>query len=121
MDTRNNVRDIGAEMLFREGQQYQDHHAFEKALESYQRAAALDPNHASAFFRMGVVLSKLGRWSEAANAYLQSIQLRPEYGEAHLNLGFVYYEMGQDRQAEEAFETARRLGGLADPAGKMRT
>jgi tetratricopeptide (TPR) repeat protein len=120
MDTHNKVRNIEAEMLFREGQQYQDHESFDKALETYQRAALLDPDRAALHFRIGLVLSKLGRWSEAEKAYLEVIRLEPDNPETHQNLGFVYYELGQDQLAQDAFARARQLGGLANPAGKMR-
>jgi len=120
METHNKVRSIDAEMLFREGQQYQERHAFKKALESYQRAVRLEPNRAAVHFRVGMVLSKLGRWSEALQAYLEAIRLEPESGEAYLNLGFVYYELGHDQQAQAAFERARALGGVANSDPKMR-
>ena len=118
METHDKVRSFDAEMLLREGQQLQDNHAFTKALESYQRAATLEPSRPELHFRIGIVLSKLGRWADAASAYLEAIRLNPEYTEAHVNLGFVYYEMGLDQQAQEMFERARSLGGLANPAGK---
>jgi Flp pilus assembly protein TadD len=120
MDRQGNVRSIEAEMLFREGQQYQENLAFAKALESYRRAAALEPDRSAVYLRIGLVLSKLGRWDEAANAYVEAIRLDPQGSEAHLNLGFVYYEMGLEERAQAEFECARNLGGLADPPGKMR-
>jgi len=120
MEGQGQIRSIEAEMLFREGQQYQAHHAFAKALESYQRAALLEPDRPAVHLKMGLVLSKLGRWKEAVDAYLEAIRLDPQQAEAHLNLGFVYYEMGLDARAQVEFQYARDLGGLADPPGKMR-
>src|SRR5262249_806941 len=98
----------------------QENHSFLKALESYQRAAVLDPDRAAVHFRMGMVLSKLGRWPEAVDAYLEVIRLQPTHAEAHLNLGFVYYELALASHSEEAFDRARQLGSLADASGKMR-
>jgi tetratricopeptide (TPR) repeat protein len=118
---RNKTRDIRAEILLREGKQSEDRHSLKKALESYERAAALDPECAAAHYRMGVVLGRLGRWPEAATAYQEAIRLQPEDGDAYLNLGFVYYEQGRDEQAQLCFQRARELGsGLAKPATKMR-
>jgi tetratricopeptide (TPR) repeat protein len=120
MNSQDKIRDISAEILLREGRQYQDHQSFRKALESYQRAAALEPRYEPVHFSMGVVLAKMGRWSEAIAAYREAIRLLPEDTEAHLNLGFVYYELGLDEQAQDSFARARELGGLAKPAAKMR-
>ena len=121
METRNKVRSFDAEMLFREGQQLQDNQAFEKALEAYAQAAGLEPERAVLHFRIGVVLAKLGRWADSARAYLEAIRLDPDYAEAHLNLAFVYYEMGLDQRAQDMFQRAQKLGGLADSAGKVRS
>ena len=120
METRNKVRSFDAEMLFREGQQLQENQAFEKALESFQRAVQLEPDRSVLHFRIGVVLAKLGRFSESARAYLEAIRLNPDYAEAHLNLAFVYYEMGLDQRAQDMFRRAQNLGGVADSAGKVK-
>lgn len=120
MNPQDKIRDLNAEILLREGRQYQDHQSLGKALESFQRAARLEPKHGPVHFSMGVVLAKMGRWSEAIMAYREAIRLRPDDTEAHLNLGFVYYELGLDEQAQLCFDRARELGGLAKPAGKMR-
>lgn len=120
MERQSNLHSMEAELLFREGQHYQAHHAFSKALESYQKAALLEPERPAVYLRMGVVLSKLGRWKEAANAYAEAIRLDPQQSEAHLNLGFVYYELGLDERAQAELQCARDLCGLADPHGKMR-
>ncbi len=120
MNSHDNTSRFDAEILLREGQQFQDHHAFGKALEAYRQAATLQPDRGVIHFSMGVVLAKLGKWAEAGTGYREAIRLRPNDTEAHLNLGFVYYELGLDTEAQNEFEHAKTLGGLAKPAGKMR-
>jgi len=119
MSSINNVRDINAELLIREGQRYEERLAFAKALDAYWQAAKLEPEHAPIHFNIGFVLSKLGRWSEAANSYREAIRLRPSDTQAYINLGFVYYELGLDEEAQQCFNRARDLGGLANGAEKM--
>ncbi len=116
MSTQGNIRDLNAEILLRQGRQYQEALVLEKALDCFQRAKALDPTYSAIHFSLGVVLGKLGRWGEAAAAYREAIRLRPSYTEAYSNLGFVLYEMGLDSEAQESFKRAADLGGLAKPA-----
>jgi Flp pilus assembly protein TadD len=113
MNSSENLHRINVELLFREGQEFLNHHAFGKALELFNRASDLKPNDPSVHFFRGLALGKLGRWQESANAYLEVLRLQPDHTEAHVNLGFVYYEMSLDTEAQASFERADDLGGLA--------
>ena len=110
MGSSEKIRSIEGEMLFREGRQYEEQDALGKALESYQRAARLEPERPLLHFNIGKVLAKLGRWSEAVDAYGEALRLEPHNAEAHLNLAFIYYELGLDQRAQDEFQRARSLG-----------
>jgi Flp pilus assembly protein TadD len=119
MNSPDTPRSVNVELLFREGQEYQAHHSYGKALELFTMAAALKPDHAGVHYQMGVVLGKMGRWNDAARAYETATRLQPEHTESHVNLGFVYYELGRDTEARAEFDRAKDLGGLAKSARKM--
>ena len=65
----------------------EDYLAAEAAL---QEALAIDPQHAMALNRLGMVLRRQGRFDEAHDAYLRAIEADPEYALAYYNLGVLY-------------------------------
>ena len=56
---------------------------------SYERAIALKPDYADAYYNRGVALAELDRPREALESYERAIALKPEYAEAHNNRGIV--------------------------------
>ena len=63
----------------------------EKALDSYSKAVALDPNYKSALMNLGVHLLKNKKWQEAANAYERLTgELDLKTAAAFTNLGSAY-------------------------------
>lgn len=63
----------------------------EKALDSYQKAVALDPNYKSAVMNLGVHLLKNKKWQEAATLYERLTgELGMKTAAAFTNLGSAY-------------------------------
>jgi tetratricopeptide (TPR) repeat protein len=63
----------------------------EKALESYQKAVALDPDYKSALMNLGVHLLKAKKYQDAANAYERLTgELNFKTAAAFCNLGSAY-------------------------------
>ena len=59
----------------------------EEAIQSFNKAIALEPTYASAYFNKGVALSKLERHQEAANSYEKTVLYDSKNVQAHFNLG----------------------------------
>src|SRR5439155_89953 len=57
------------------GRAYEKNEQPDKATESYQEAAKLDPHYGAAFLRLGVVLARRQRLAEAYAAFNQAYQL----------------------------------------------
>ncbi len=79
------------------------------ALASYDRAIALQPDHADAHYQRATVLAQLGRHAEAVAAYDQAIALRPDYAEAYSNRGVVLAYLQRQADALASFERAIAL------------
>lgn len=62
---------------------------FEDAHSALDRALELEPAHASANNRQGMLLRKQGMFPEAEQAYLRAIESDPTYALAHHNLGVL--------------------------------
>ena len=81
----------------------------EEALESYDRAIALNPHYAEVYNNRGSALQELGRFDEAAASYQRAIGLKPEYAEPHSNLGVVLTKLRRLDEAMAAFDRAIAL------------
>jgi serine/threonine protein kinase/tetratricopeptide (TPR) repeat protein len=80
--------------------------AYQRAVDEFQRAAALDPSSDSALLGLASAFSKLGRTAEAEKFFKRAIDLHPQYWEGYARLGTFYFNAARYREAEEQF---RRL------------
>lgn len=88
------------------------------AIESYERAVALDPKFAHAYARLSTSHSRMfwfyydrtdDRLNQARSSFERALQLEPGLGEGHLAQGYFHYWGRRDYgRALTAFEVARR-------------
>jgi tetratricopeptide (TPR) repeat protein len=88
----------------------------ERAIELFQRAAALEPGNSEGYRRTGLALQRIGRDAEAIASLRRAAQLAPEYYSPHHSLGFVLFRAGRYAEAVEEFRTGTRLAP-ASPDG----
>ena len=74
-----------------------------------QRSVELAPQDAEAHVNLGIMLLRLGRFSEAAASCNQAIIVSPQHSRAHYNLGITLKEMGRSDEAVTSFEKAIAL------------
>ena len=67
----------------------------DEAIESYQRALKIKPDHADAHYNMGNVLKDQGKRDEAIESYQRALRIKPDYAEAHNNMGNVLKDQGK--------------------------
>jgi tetratricopeptide (TPR) repeat protein len=82
----------------------------EKAIQYYQKAIDLKPNHVF-YLSLGAAYEKLGKLEDAARAYQESIKIKPTFTYALYNLALL--DAKQDRP-QEAIELLRKVVQL-DP------
>ena len=121
------------EELIESGRAYADAHQLlglayhmvgrsERALESFDRALALNPRYVEAHIHRGIVLSDLGRSAEAELAFTHAKDCggadrggvkehhAAKLSNLHAALGEAYVEAGALNQAIEQYQAALRLG-----------
>lgn len=81
---------------------------YEKAVEAYRRAIALNPDVARMHFNLGGALLRLGRFEEARAALDDSIRINP-VPQAYSNLGAAHYLLGRFPEAAASFQRAADL------------
>lgn len=75
----------------------------------YRQAVGLNPEHAEAWHRLGLVTQGLLRLDEAANCIEQAIRLDDQRAIYFLNLGLLYQDSGKLDDAESSFRRALDL------------
>ncbi len=103
---------------------------YEDAVTAYQRALALDPWNADAYYGLGNALFELHRFAEAADHYRQTLRLNPNDAETLNNLGNALQELGDVDGAAASYRRALEvdphfadallnLGALLAKAGEI--
>ena len=81
----------------------------EEAVETFQRAAELNPDCAQAYYNKGNALGKMGKLSQSLSSYQKSIEIDPSYARAYYNAGGVLQQLGKPGEALQNYEKAIEL------------
>lgn len=86
------------------------------AVEAYQQAINLNPEHAEAHYKLGLAYAALEQrkeareeYEKAAEAYKQAVKREPKNAEANFRLGKASAKLGKYDEAVKAYEQAKRL------------
>ena len=82
---------------------------FAEALQSCDRALALDPANAQTHCDRAVVLAKFARYQEAQEACERALTLDPDHAEAHSNRAYILERLRRYPEAIEACDRAIAL------------
>jgi arylsulfatase A-like enzyme/Flp pilus assembly protein TadD len=73
--------------------------AAEKAIGMYKRVVAADPAVIDAWFNLGNLSTRLGRFPEAIEYFKKALSLKPDYDLPVINMANAYRQMGNDEAA----------------------
>ena len=80
----------------------------EEALEDFNRAISIDPNHTDGYLGRANTLNTLGRYQESLEDYARVIEINPEIANAYVNRAIAYSHLKEYEKAivdyEKAFE-----------------
>jgi tetratricopeptide (TPR) repeat protein len=79
---------------------------FEEAIQNYQRALELSPDHARSHNGLALALVSRKRYDEALAHYRKALQLKPDYAEVHFNIGDYHRTVSSDK--DKAIESYRK-------------
>ena len=88
----------------------------EAAVTAYNKAIALESQHAVLVNHLGDALLDLGQYKGAAEAYRTTISLNPKFVQAHANLALSLYLQSQIKEVLEANKKALLLDPESGPA-----
>ena len=98
-----------ADALNARGYELQEQRRHEDALDCFDRALALQPDHVHALNNRGNALLDLKRHEEAMASFDRVLELDPDYAEAYNNRGVVLINLGRDEGALASLERAAAL------------
>ncbi len=91
------------------GNTFQDLGEFEKAIEQYQAAIAIEPDYVMSHYNLAVALAAVDRLNEAIEQYRITVDLEPENALAHNNLGNALSMQGRLEEAMLHCQEALRI------------
>ncbi|HEY1490366.1 MAG TPA: tetratricopeptide repeat protein [Verrucomicrobiae bacterium] len=114
-----NDRDECVANLLAEGQSLLDAQQPAKALECFEVALGLEPEHAEALVKKGGALEKLGRTDEAIACYDRAIAADKTLTIAHLHKGGLFNRLARYDEALQCYEQALRTQENKMPGEKI--
>ena len=79
---------------------------YPKAIEYYEKALKINPNHAYTLNNKGIALGKLKKHDEAIKCFDKAIEIKPDFAGAWTNKGIALDKLGQREEALKAFDKA---------------
>ena len=75
-------------------------------MEYFNKALAVNPNYATAWYTKGSSLYNLGKYNEAIRCYYIASEINPKYAKAWYNRGDVLNSLGKYNEAIQSFDRA---------------
>ncbi|MBI1826825.1 MAG: tetratricopeptide repeat protein [Planctomycetes bacterium] len=98
--------DILPQTHFAAGELFESQGEYDKAIEQYKKAIAVNHNFASAYHRLGLALGSTGRHEEAIDAIGKAAQLKPQNAVFHNNLAYEHMNLNRWDDAERELRCA---------------
>ena len=91
------------------GEVYNSQGEYQRAVEEFKRAVALDSSRDNALRGLADAYEKLGDGTAAESTYQRAIDLRPQYWAGYNSLGAFYFRQSRYKEAEKMFQRVVEL------------
>ncbi len=85
-------------------------HTYEAVIHDYDKALALDPDFAIAWYNRGFVNSRMGNYRESVDDFSKAISLRNDFAEAFYNRGLISILLNDNHNGCKDLSRAGELG-----------
>jgi len=99
-----------ARAFFDRGRAWSDEAHYDRAIQDFDRAIALDPAYPDAFNSRALAYAGLGNFDQAIKDFDEAIRLDPNYAIAIFNRGLTLQTMGRPEDAKKDFAKAKDSG-----------
>jgi DNA-directed RNA polymerase subunit alpha len=95
--------DQEAELHYQKGRLFEADMSYEQAMEAFERAVDLNPQHSGALFRLAYWHDLRGNDDLALDCYEKAAAVRPVHAGALVNLGVIYEDRGEYQKAADLY------------------
>lgn len=88
------------------GSSLKDEGKLYEAIENYNKAINISPDHAVAYYNLGHAFYSLNELEEAIRCWSKTLEINPNYRHAHENLAIAFYRLGNTKKAIEYWSEA---------------
>ena len=100
---------------YRAGYRFFDEGDYDKAIEEYNKAIKIDPNHINSHLNLGEAYYQKGMYEQAKKEYEYVLKLNNMHMKAHFNLGRTLAQEGKKEEAKKHYEFLKSVkSNLAD-------
>lgn len=104
------------------GNDYFDVDQFQKSIDAYGKALALQPNNPDVMTDQGIMYLRMANYEQAAKNFERANQLNPSHVQSLFNLGVVYANhLGKPEKAVEAWTKVIQVAPMSSQAIQART
>ena len=100
---------INASEFFLIGVQNSQKMEYSEAIDAFQHAIKLDPEHTEAHYHLGNAYFKLHRYEESLQSYKKAAEIKPSYFDAYISIGAVASMLSMYDEAVDALKKAVKL------------
>jgi len=103
------IPDNSSSIYYNLGLALQDKGYQNAAIQEYQEAIRINPNHTKAHNNLGIAFASKGNLDAAIREYQVALLLNPNYADAHYNLGRAFARKGHLDAAIQEFQETLRI------------
>jgi tetratricopeptide (TPR) repeat protein len=98
------------------GAAYEARGRLEQAIQEYERAIKIEPDHFITYYNLGLAYFKQGKVNLAVTNFQKSLKINPIFPLTHYRLGIAYTSLNELQLAEQELKEAIRLDPTSIPA-----
>ena len=108
-----------AKLIYNQGVEFYKAGEYERSMEAFKKAVALEPNYIDAYYNLGTVLEKLEQYDSALTVFKQIIVRKPDDYEAVYKAALLSSKLGENDNAKSYLSIIPQSAPIAPKAQEL--